>query len=167
MGMGIDDLDPATRALVKRWLPRGWTLRQLVRLEDSGAAIVGPAGRFIETPPLITLEAINIFLHEVGHARLGHFDLNLPRHVEEYEAERFALSTMQAEHIPVPTNTRRRAKGYVRWVCAVDRLEGLTIKPHIARWCGSRATDGYDKSGVLLYPPRSGVQLEMQLDTAA
>lgn len=80
--------------------------------------------------------ALAIFLHECGHFRAGkgHFKVKLPRHVEEYEAERWGHAMMRMEGISIPHSELRAAKDYVAWCVQQDQKRGIKIKPCVRRW---------------------------------
>ena len=91
----------------------------------------------IAGPRPVTRRALHVFLHECAHVALGHVGANKaaqfgptlphvgpgptqaapgpkparkPRHVEEYEAERWAFDRMREAGIAVPRKSLRRAK---------------------------------------------------------
>lgn len=73
-------------------------------------------GDHIEAPRPVTRKALYIYLHEVGHVILGHCDAKCrkPRHLREYEAEKWAHDRMRAHGIAVPRIMTSRARSYVR-----------------------------------------------------
>ena len=109
-------------------------------------------------PRPTTREKLYVFLHECGHFHLRHFPedwavtplhrrmytrpeaASEPSHVQEYEAEQFAIQTMRREGIPVPRSMMKDAKGYVR-DCIKDDLKKakrkkrkMKIEPRIEEW---------------------------------
>lgn len=107
-------------------------------------------------PRPVTREKAYVFLHECGHFLLKHFPEDwavtslhkrlytrkepLPSHVEEYEAEQFAIQTMRREGIPVPRSMLKDAKGYVRDCIRNDIRKAkrkkmkMKIEPRIEEW---------------------------------
>jgi hypothetical protein len=45
----------------------------------------------IRAPEGRTVKQLFVIAHEVGHVVMKHYDSNKPRHVEEYEADKYAL----------------------------------------------------------------------------
>lgn len=80
--------------------------------------------------------ALAIFLHECGHFRAGkgHFKVKLPRHVEEYEAERWGHAMMRLEGVPIPRKELQAAKKYVASELRADESRGIKIEPRVRRW---------------------------------
>ena len=118
----------------------------------------------IAVPRPITRRALHVFLHECAHVALGHVGANKaaqfrptlphvgpgltvaapgprakrkPRHVEEYEAERWAFDRMRESGISVPRKSLRRAKSYVAYKIHQARRRGAkTIDQEAQRWAG-------------------------------
>ena len=118
----------------------------------------------IAVPRPLTRRALHVFLHECANVALGHvrgnkvaqFGPTLPhvgpgpaqaapwpkpgrksRHVEEYEAERWAFARMRESGIPVPRKSMRRAKSYVAYKIRQARRRGAkTIDQEAQRWAG-------------------------------
>jgi hypothetical protein len=125
--------------IVRRHRPRGWRVHQ----RPPTATLWGqtdPHRRRIDCPPLDTRDGIFIFFHEVGHVRYRHDFYEAAHkgharpHVEEYEAERYAIAAMQNEKIPVPRGQLKRAKENVRDWIEKDRQKKFDIDPKIERW---------------------------------
>ena len=111
------------------------------------------------TPKPITREKLYVYLHECGHFHLKHFPrewavtslhrrlytraASLPTHVEEFEAEQFAIQTMRREGIPVPRAMLEDAKAYVRDCIRHDirksrrRKAKMKIDPRVEEWANS------------------------------
>jgi len=109
-------------------------------------------------PRPVTREKLYVFLHECGHFTLRHFPpswatnpvhkklytrpeaAHQPTHVQEYEAEQFAIQTMRREGIPVPRTMLASAKKYVRECIKADlkkarrRKKLMKIEPRIEEW---------------------------------
>nr|MBI3612634.1 hypothetical protein [Nitrospirota bacterium] len=118
----------------------------------------------IAAPRPITRRALHVFLHECAHVALGHVWANKaaqfgptlphvgpesteavpgpksvrkPRHVEEYEAERWAFDRMREAGIAVPRKSLRRAKSYVAYkICQARRRGAKAINQEAQRWAG-------------------------------
>ena len=118
----------------------------------------------IAVPRPVTRRALHVFLHECAHVVLGHVGANKaaqfgptlphvgpgsteaapgprakrkPRHVEEYEAERWAFDRMRESGISVPRKSLRRAKSYVAYKIRQARRRGAkTINQEARRWAG-------------------------------
>jgi len=118
----------------------------------------------IAVPRPVTRRALHVFLHECAHVALGHVRGNKaaqfgptlphvgpgsteaapgpkparkPRHVEEYEAERWAFDRMREAGIPVPRKSMRRAKSYVAYkIRQARRRWAKIIDQDAQRWAG-------------------------------
>lgn len=77
----------------------------------------------IKAPKPFTRKALYIFLHELAHIVLRH-DGKKPRHVEEYEAERWAHERMRRHGLSVPRQMTKRAKRYVAHKIAQATVRG-------------------------------------------
>jgi len=121
----------------------------------------------IAVPRPVTRRALHVFLHECAHVALGHvggtkaaqFGPTLahvgpeaapaapgprpgrkPRHVEEYEAERWAFDRMREAGIAVPRKSLRRAKSYVAYKIRQARRRGAkAVGREAQRWAGEVA----------------------------
>lgn len=121
----------------------GWEhLEQPQRIfYNTALSLHDESSRIIFTPPIRDAKALFVFLHECGHVRLGHFEERLPRHVEEYQAEKFAIFAMGLEGIPVAKEWVADAKYLVRRFVAEDIRRGIPICGRVARWCGAKLSD--------------------------
>lgn len=125
-------------AIRRRYCPRGWRVSQS-RHRAQPASLSGLCDfhkRTLFVPMLRNVEAVYVFLHECGHARLHNKNSNvlLARHIEEYEAEIFAISVLRLEGIPVPRALVARAKRDVRDWIARDTKHGAAILPYVRKW---------------------------------
>ena len=119
--------------LVKRYRPRGWSLKVSHRHETGGLA--DEETMTITVPRMETVWALHIFFHECGHVYRGHFDrMDISSHREEYEAEEYALHLMRAEGIHIPAHIIEGARKNVRLRCQEDAAKCLQIDRKIARW---------------------------------
>mgnify|MGYP000849746228 FL=1 len=125
------------KAIIKRHKPKGVRVRWYEAQTTAPRELKGRAWyqrRAILSPRVKCRFTLYIFLHECGHFRAGHPAIELPMHLEEYEAERWAINVMRAEGLHVPRPMLLEAKRYVRECIAHDRGKGLQIKPHVKRW---------------------------------
>lgn len=119
--------------IILRRLPAGW--RTAVRHEtDRQRGACDFKSRTLSHPPLKTRRDLFVALHEVGHATMHHQTKMAP-HVEEYEAEQFAILVMKLEGIPVPRIELALARANVRVAIIGDVASGhYKIDPTIKRW---------------------------------
>lgn len=110
------DLESRIRSVVKRWTPKGFKIRDTA---DPWEVSCINTNKTIVCPPLVDRYALGCFLHEVGHFILRHFDANIPRWQEEYEADQFAMRTMRDEGIAVPAELVTQARYNVR--CMIEK----------------------------------------------
>jgi hypothetical protein len=129
--------------IVKRHRPRGWQVHQSAhrwRWESADAhdtrKINGKvvSTHLLEVPTLKDDDSLFLYLHEVGHVVQGHFKLKLPRHREEFEAERFALHVFRNEGIPVTRHIMKALRARLCGSIQYDIKRGIPIQHHIARW---------------------------------
>ena len=121
--------------IIRRHLPRGWKLRISQQMKTQ-FGYTHPAKKEIVMYHHVrhwTRWSLMIFLHEVGHVRIKH-DVDAPAHVEEYEAELYAMYALRHEGIPVPCDGLDNAKRNVRVRIHEDEAKGIPILPHIERW---------------------------------
>ena len=87
-------------------------------------------------PRPLTRKALYIYLHECGHFVL-HGRRRKARHVEEYEAERWAHAKMREAGLRVPRAMTVRAKAYVaRMIHRAIRSGAKHINRAAAEWSG-------------------------------
>ncbi|PWL16595.1 hypothetical protein DKP76_16625 [Falsochrobactrum shanghaiense] len=137
------ELQAARRAAADRfyqigmsYVPDGYTVK--FRKSLSGVAYGGKIRR-IEAPRPITRKSLYIFLHECAHAHLHFGGTRLPRHVEEFQAEKWAHSKMREHGIPVPRTMTERAKKYVaRKIVQAEKRGAKSIDREAQRFASSR-----------------------------
>lgn len=95
-----------------------------IRKGLQGCAQLKPGN--LHAPRPSTRKALYIFLHECAHFVL-HARSRKPRHVEEWEAERWAHERMRAAGLAVPREMTRRAKSYVAWKILQARVRGAKV----------------------------------------
>lgn len=81
-------------------------------------SIVAPEGK--------TRRQLFVLAHECAHVVLGHVDSKkrAPRHVEEFEAEKWALAALRRHKIPVSRKMAIASKKYVAWRIEKARESG-------------------------------------------
>lgn len=114
--------------------------------------IIAPEGR--------TRKQLYVLAHECAHLALKHFARKQPRHVEEFQAEKWAHDALRRHGIPVPRTMTRRAKQYVaRKIGQARRRGAKQIDPETARYAESEgAIDLVMRdaaSGTILWRERS------------
>jgi hypothetical protein len=82
--------------------------------------------------PVSDVYRLLVLVHEVAHAKL-HWGRD-PRHVEEYEAEQFAMRWARAHALRVPKKFLVGARENVCDRIDEDRKRGVWIRPSIERW---------------------------------
>lgn len=132
--------------IVKRHRPRGWRVAQSRHRYIWDSAECCKKKRIIRVPTLKDDESIFLFLHEIGHIVRGHFERKLPHHIEEFEAELFAVHIFRAENLPVTKYIRECIRERLRFWIEVDTKKGVPIKRHIARWANHKVKSRGRKS---------------------
>lgn len=94
--------------------------------------------KLIETCKPVTARSLYIFLHECAHAHLAHgHNGNVPRHVEEMQAEQYAHKAMDEAGIAVPPEMTMGAKRYVAWkIVQAERRGAKHIDPEALAFAG-------------------------------
>jgi hypothetical protein len=120
--------------IVKRHRPRGWRVRQSRHRWTWESAEADNIKRILSVPTLKDDISLFLYLHECGHVHQDHFKIALPRHREEFEAERYALHVFRNEGIPVTkaimSGVRYRLGIHIEY----DIKRNTPIQRHIARW---------------------------------
>jgi hypothetical protein len=126
--MKREALQRRIREVVKNRTPKGFTV--IERVPRHNADGMTTSGGVIYVPPLISLDALFVFLHEVGHAVNGHVHAdrcNEPVWQHEYEAEAWAIAAMRAEGFRVGrallAAARANVAGHILRAIAADRFE--------------------------------------------
>lgn len=123
---------PEARELVRKYRPRGWTVRWERSRYFAGIAI--PGIKVIMCPPMVDVESAFVFLHECAHVHLGHFKDNLIAHTEEYQCEQWATHTLRLEGFRVSRRLINDARDRVRMYIEADEKKEEPIDPTIRRW---------------------------------
>lgn len=101
---------------------------------QSGLTEWEPENRRIEIPKLVTMRALYVAWHEFGHVHCDHEHANLPLHVEEYQAEIYALGLWRVYLLPGIRSLLREAKEYVWKHIEKDMENAIEIWPEIRKW---------------------------------
>jgi len=128
--------------IVRRHLPRGWTLRIYGKGSLRDLDWVGLCNyekrRITLRWPISSVHDVFIFLHEVGHARIHASEAdNGNRYIHEYEAERYAMRAVRHEGLPVTREELKAAKQNVRERIREAEHRGVKVGPKIRRWACS------------------------------
>jgi hypothetical protein len=133
--------------IVKRHRPRGWRVAQSRYRWDWSSAQADPNKRTLYVPTLKDDDSLFLYLHEVGHIVRRHWNVNLSKHREEFEAEHFAIHVFKTEGIPITNIIIRDVKYRLREHIKADRKRGVPIERHIARWVNRKVKNCGRKSG--------------------
>lgn len=134
-----------TKAMVKAIIrvekPRKYRLVESRRRAYDGKHVSGVVeyeDRVIRIPMLKHLKnlrsALFVFLHECGHIKLHHRKRNLPLHIEEYEAEQYAIAQMKRYGVHVPRILLQSGKLAMQKMIEKDRKAGIRIMRKAWRW---------------------------------
>ncbi|PJA14143.1 MAG: hypothetical protein CO113_12225 [Elusimicrobia bacterium CG_4_9_14_3_um_filter_62_55] len=131
----------------------------------------------IAVPRPVTRRALHVFLHECAHVALGHVGGNnaaqfgptlphvrpgaaqaapgprprrKPRHVEEYEAERWAFDRMREAGIAVPRKSLRRAKSYLAFLRERGREPSVAAREDVLAYLEHRKDDGLKSASLFI-----------------
>lgn len=133
--------------IVKRHRPRGWRVAQSRHRWKWDSAACCNKKRILYVPTLKCDESLFLYLHEVGHIVRKHFARKLPHHVEEFEAELYAVHIFRAENIPVTKFIRQLIRARLcSWITS-DAKKGVPIQRHIARWANHKVKTRGRSSG--------------------
>lgn len=125
----------AAQSIVANALPRGWHVSHTESMNG------GHSGRCWFEPKKITCPVINddytlmVFLHEVAHARLHSRGPTRANHIQEFEADRWAMAEMRKLGIRVSRRTLVVSKALLYDVILEDRALGEKIHYPAWRWC--------------------------------
>lgn len=113
----------------------------VIRRRLSGAADY--CGKVLIVPRPVTRRAVHVFLHELAHIVLGHFE---GKYTADYQAEaaaeRWATAKMRAAGIPVSRRNIQGGKQYVARKIWQALYDGCEVDPKVRRW----AVSGVDKA---------------------
>lgn len=133
--------------IVKRHRPRGWRIAQSKLRWTWSSARAEWKRRVLFVPTLKDDDSLFLYLHEVGHIVRRHWDVDLPKHREEFEAEHFAIHVFKTEGIPITKLIISDVKYRLREHIASDKKLGVPIERHIARWVNRKVKNCGRKSG--------------------
>jgi hypothetical protein len=124
--------------LVKRHRPRGWRVAQSKHRWKWDSAACCNVKRILYVPTLKCDESLFLYFHEVGHVIKKHFDRKPAHHIEEFEAELYAVHIFRSEGIPVTKYIRDGIRERLcSWIVS-DAKKGIPIQRHIARWANHK-----------------------------
>lgn len=123
------------RHIMNAYRPKGWKIIMGERgSEQRGAGgLCDFSNRTIYVPLVCDDYSLCVYLHEVAHQKLHRF-AKTPTHVQEYEAEQWAMLSLRAWGFKVTREILRAAKDNVRDCITVDRILELPITGKIERW---------------------------------
>jgi hypothetical protein len=81
------------------------------------------------------------FLHEIGHAMLGHLGSDLPENQEEYEAAAYAIDAMQKNSVPVSATELREIRRAIAKSIRADERRGVPIDPRAAAFAAGESSN--------------------------
>lgn len=121
--------------LLRTYLPRGWIAVTTDANKRHRTGICIFEHQLIHCPPITGVRNLQIFLHEIYHARYHDVDNYVREHVMEYEAEIWSMAELEKLGYPVADTIVARAKKYVESVLDSDRQCGVEIDPIVEKWC--------------------------------
>src|SRR5262249_54253123 len=113
-------------------------------------------GKRIRVPEPTTRRRLVIFAHECAHIAIGHRP-TVPKHRNEYDAERWAQDALRRHGVAVPKKEQERAKKYVAWkIKQAIRRGAKSLDRETFAWCRDYLpTDMQRKGEKLLSPART------------
>ena len=122
-------------AIVRKHKPRGWTVIFSRRGLNNEYGTANFETKTIKCAKIRDVFTLLVFLHECGHVHLRHaMQHDKPEHLQEYEAERYALHSVLAEGFGVSGVHRFAARDQVQEAIARDREAGLIINSVALGW---------------------------------
>lgn len=85
--------------------------------------------KVIEAQTPNTIGRLYEFMHELSHHYKGHIDKNLPYHVEEYEATKEAIDTMERDGFHLTPSVKKEAAWNIKQAIGRDKRKGVRIDP--------------------------------------
>jgi hypothetical protein len=127
------------KQIVDMFQPEGWRMVKHPKLLDRNnvEGEAHPKSKTIYIRQLKTHADLFIFLHECGHVDLGHFEQDLPKHVEEYEAEMYAITAFRGTGLLLPAGVLQDAKDRVQAHIEADEARCIFISPTIRKWAST------------------------------
>ena len=106
--------------IISEHKPRGYEIRRRpLKAADGYAEHIS---RITVDSSLRGNEALFVALHEFGHVHYSHLaGTGLPRWLEEYEADQYAIGAMRKENIPIPRERLRHQKAEVARLIAESK----------------------------------------------
>jgi hypothetical protein len=90
--------------------------------------------KVIESPTPNTLGNLYLWMHELSHHYLGHLNSDLPYHVEEYEATKEAIDTMERDGITMTPKIKAEAAWNIKQAIKRDRRNGVPINVNAQKY---------------------------------
>lgn len=131
--------DRVAQGIMRSCLPPGWKVAhpKTALVQNLGGQCLYRT-RTIQCAPVVDDYTLLTFLHEVGHAVLHrprfHFG-----HVQEFEAEQFAMQTFRKRGLRVSRSMLWHGKKNVLAHIVADRKAGLPIDQRVWKWCDPNA----------------------------
>jgi len=100
--------------LIKVYTPRDWTVTHEPERQLDATGVTDWDARIIHIPSKLRIITALSFLHEVGHIIFRHHPRNQVCWVEEYEAETYAIETLQHEGFDLSENMIKKSRIYLR-----------------------------------------------------
>lgn len=106
--------------IVKGYLPKGWKICHSPFPDQACLGMADPSTKTIYAPHRHSVEALLLYLHEVGHIALGHTRVGVYHYVEdmswrfELQAEQWAYRTARKERVTVSASRLHIMKSYIR-----------------------------------------------------
>jgi hypothetical protein len=125
-------------AVVKAVLPPGWRVHFSSRPAKDCDGHCNFEKKLIRVKPIKNHYDLGVFIHEAVHAHTHDVDNEKrpPKHIMEYQAERFAMKFMREHGLTVSREYLRFAKENVATQVVSDRNSGISIDPRVKRWLG-------------------------------
>jgi hypothetical protein len=122
--------------LLSKYKPRGWIAATLDVNKRYHTGLCLFDDHVIYCPPITGVHNLQVFLHEVYHARHHSWSVReIPPHIMEYEAETWSIAELGHLGYEVSTTIVKNAKAYVTSVLHDDRRCGFAIDPVVENWC--------------------------------
>ena len=139
--------DKVAQEIMRSHLPPGWKIThpKSARIQNFGG-FCNFKRRKISCAPVVDDYTLFTFLHEVGHATLHRkkWRKGDMGHLEEFEAERFAMEVFRKRGLRVSRSMLEDGKENVLSHIDADRKAGKRIDPRVWKWVDPNAP-GRDK----------------------
>lgn len=137
----------AAEHLVNLYLPDKWKIRHSRATSRDRDGFCSYQLRTIFCAPVTDDYTLAVFLHEVAHANM-HCKSMAPSHVEEYEAERWAMEILRKHGFRVTREILDNAKDNV-WTCFLkDKIKKRKADQRVLKWANPKER-AYDRKRYL------------------